>query len=230
MSHSKSMQQFRDYLGKLDIKEMPRMLQAAAAAAEKRVTINIALDDQQFLKDNGYSLCIAKRTKEHSYNVIWSSYDKYVARNMFSWVPLYELFGSNTFQDGIRVETLTNMVQIGLGETSLLNEAGILKPPTTGGPEESITMNNEYGAIHPGLNQVITTPKGTQASIPFYLAENQIAAGSVTMTPVEKVQVWFEQKVQTGTMFSTARSNAVEIDLTFSNDETRTYKDGRWIK
>jgi hypothetical protein len=58
--------------------------------------------------------------------------------------------------------------------------------------------------------------------------ENSIVAGKDILTPVEKVQVWFEQDVVTSTMFSSARSNAVEVDLTDHNTATRLYSNGIW--
>jgi hypothetical protein len=53
--------------------------------------------------------------------------------------------------------------------------------------------------------------------------------GDVALTPVESVQVWFEQNIETSTMFSSARSKAVQIDLTSVNTAARKYVGGEWI-
>ena len=60
------------------------------------------------------------------------------------------------------------------------------------------------------------------------VAQNPIEKGTDTLTPVESVQVWFEQDVVTGTMFSLAKSNVAEINLTTTNTATWLYTNGSW--
>ncbi|WP_194788843.1 hypothetical protein [Pseudomonas sp. UFMG81] len=206
-----------------------RLLGTVAAAATKQVTIKVATSDLQFLKANNYKLCFAKKVGDAAYNVVWQSYDKFLVTNTFSWTPQYQLFGTNRFEDNVTVDASTNIVTIGLGQQATLDKAGVLGAPSTGGPDTSITMLNNYGSIHPGVNQLSTGIDGSQVSTPIYVAENSVALGSATLTPKETVLVWFQQDVETSTMFSTARSNAQEIDLTFSNSATYEYKDQKWI-
>lgn len=212
----------------LDVVQKARVLNAAVAASEKSVAIQIASDDLAALKKANYRLCFAKKVGEAAYNVVWQAYDSYLANNTFSWTPQYELFGSNTFEANIKVFVSTNKVRIGLGETSVLDTAGTLGQPFTDGPATSFTMENEYGPIHPGVNQLSTSTMGKTESTPIYVAENQIVLGATVLTPVEKVLVWFEQEIQTSTMFSTSRSKAVEVDLTGTNSATRLYSGGQW--
>ncbi len=203
-------------------------LRAALAASEKTVTIQIALDDLKFLKASNYRLCFAKKVSQGDYNVVWQSYTQYLANNSFSWTPQYQLFGSNVFQANILVKVSTNLVRIGLGEESVLDEAGVLNPPTTGGPATSVNLVNDFGSIHPGLNQLSIGLDGKQVSTPIYVAPVPVATGTASLTPVEKVLVWFEQNIETSTMFSDARTRQIEIDLTFENNATRLYQDGKW--
>jgi hypothetical protein len=204
-------------------------IRAAVESTQKTVIIEIAGDDLDFLKLNEYKICLAKKVSQEAYNVVWQSYNSYLNNNEFTWIPMYELFGTKRFSDQIQVKVETNLVKIGLGEEATLAPSGRLSAPRTGGPEQSITMINEYGSIHPGLNQVSTDLDGKLVSAPFYVATKAVALGQVTLTPVEKVLVWFEQNIQTGTMFSTARSMEVEIDLTDTSTATRRYQDGQWI-
>ncbi len=209
---------------------LARAVRNATVASEKVVHINVAEGDLQTLKDNNYALCFAKKVKDGTYNVIWSSSFKYLALNDFSWTPMYQVFGTNTFEEGIKVKATALAKDIGLGEQATLNAAGIIGDIKTGGPDTGITLYNEYGPIHPGLNQLSTGIDGEQISNPFYVAESQIVTGDIVMTPVEKILVWFEQKVVTSQIFTTARAKSVEIDMTFSNEETRRYEGGEWVK
>lgn len=205
-----------------------KVLTSTLAATLKMVTIQIDAGDLTQLKQSGYKLCFAKKVGNEAYNVIWQSYVQYLSNNDFSWTPQYQLFGSNQFQANVTVKASTNTVNIGLGEQSTLDSNGLLGSAISGGPDTAITLINNYGPIHPGINQLSTGLDGTQISTPIYVASNQVVTGQTVLTPVEKVLVWFEQNVQTSTMFSTSRSNAIEVDLTNVNDATRLYIGGVW--
>jgi len=120
------------------------------------------------------------------------------------------------------------VVNIGPGETSVLDEDGVLGEPKTGGKPTSITLQNNYGSIHVGLNQLSTGIDGRQISTPIFLTPRTMVSGDVQLTPIDRVLVWFEQDIRTSTIFSTARSRAVEIDLTSTNSATRLYAGQQW--
>lgn len=202
-------------------------LTALLDAAQKTVNIDIDPDTLEDLKNNEYKLCFAKKVAS-TYNVVWQSYDSYLVSNQFQWTPQYQLFGSNTFQDGLTVRVSTNLVNIGLNQVSVLDSSGVLLPPASGGLVTAITMNNKYGLIHPGLNQLSTGIDGQAISTSIYVAPDAVEPGDIQLTPEDVVLVWFEQDIETSTMFSVAQTNAVEIDLTDSNSETRLYKNGVW--
>jgi hypothetical protein len=203
-------------------------LQAALEATSKIIHVQVADDDLESLKSSKYKLCFAKKIADHDYNVVWQSSDKYTTTTTFSWVPMYELFGTNTFKDSVTVKADTKHVRIGLGQTSTLDPAGLLQDAVSGGPDISITMANQYGDIRPGLTQIASLGGDSTASQPFYVAPLPIKLGSVALTPVDSVLIWFEQNIQTSTMFSTARSNTQELDMTTKNEVSVLYKDGKW--
>ncbi|AFY43919.1 hypothetical protein [Nostoc sp. PCC 7107] len=205
-------------------------LQTALTASKKTVDIQIAPDDLNTLKGSDYKLCFAKKVGDNDYNVVWQSFTAYLSNNSFLWTPQYQLFGSNIFQSNIEVKVSTNTIKIGLGEQSILSKAGLLQPPSTGGEPTGFTLKNEFGNIHPGVNQMsFNTITGKEVSTPIYVAQNPVVIGDTLLTPVEKVLVWFEQNIETSTMFSNSRSKSVEIDLTQDNSATRLYKNGSWI-
>lgn len=205
-----------------------RLLGSVTAAATKSVNIQIATEDLRTLKSGGYKLCFAKRVGDAAYNVVWQSYLEYLSNNTFSWTPMYQLFGTNTFQANIQVRAATNVVDIGLGQKSTLDEDGVLGPVSSGETGTSITLINNYGSIHPGVNQLSTGIDGKQVSTPIYVAANAIVQGTTNLTPKESILVWFEQNVQTSTMFSASRSNAQEIDLTSRDSATYLYAGQKW--
>ncbi|RON44301.1 hypothetical protein BK666_18290 [Pseudomonas frederiksbergensis] len=205
-----------------------KVLTSTLAATQKTVSIQIDSADLTTLKQNGYKLCFAKKVGTEAYNVVWQSYVQYLSFNDFSWTPQYQLFGTNQFQANVQVRASTNTVNIGLGQQSTLDSSGLLGAAVSGGADTDITLVNNYGAIHPGINQLSTGLDGAQVSTPIYVATNQVVTGQVTLKPVETILVWFEQNVQTSTMFSTSRSNAIEVDLTNVNSAARLYVGGVW--
>jgi hypothetical protein len=196
-------------------------------AMPKSVTVEIDTQDLETLKGNNYQLCFAKKVNT-AFDVVWQSYNDYLASNTFSWTPLYQLFGTNSFQSGVLVTADTNLQTIELGEQATLDQSGVLGPPATGGPGTGITLINNYGLIHPGLNSVSTGPDGMQRVTPIYVAQSAIETGQDLLTPIDVVQVWFEQDVQTSTMISQAVTNATTVDLTQTDAQTVLYSGGKW--
>ncbi|WP_299275114.1 hypothetical protein [uncultured Psychroserpens sp.] len=194
----------------------------------KTVQIKISSEELASLKGNGYKLCFAKKVGDNSYNVVWHAFDNYLSQNTFSWTPQYELFGINTFQHDIRVQAQTNIVKIGLGQTSTLNASGVLENPISGGPSIGITMENDYGNIHPGLNQTATGIDGRVSSDPIYVEKKTSIQGNASMIPIENILVWFQQLIETSTMISQIIGTPTEIDLTGTNSATRLYSNGKW--
>ncbi len=194
---------------------------------QKTVNIQITSEELETLKDNEYRLCFAKKVND-TFDVVWQSYQKYLDNNSFLWTPVYQLFGSNQFKGDVTVRVQTNTVNIELNQQATLNKEGVLGAPSTGGTTTGITMNNNYGNIHPGLNQLSTGIGGQQESTPIYVAPEVMVMGTDTLTPKEVVMVWFEQNIETSTMFSDVKSNSVTIDMTESNTQTRLYSGGKW--
>jgi hypothetical protein len=200
---------------------------AAVSEVTKTVDIQIADDDLTTLKQNGYSLCFAKKVND-SYTVVWQSSTQYLSDNTFSWHPSYQLFGTNTFQGSVVVKATTKIQSCDLGQICVLDSNGLLQPASDGGKATVLTFDNEFGLIHPGVNCLATNIEGNQVSTPIYVAQNAIVSGNDELTPVDIVQVWFQQNILTSTMLSNAVSNAVEIDMTSTNLATRLYQGGKW--
>jgi hypothetical protein len=216
----------------LDGKAMKYTLgnKAIEVPVSKEVNIEIADSDFEGLNKNGYWLCFAKIVGNEDYNVVWSSYtdQHYFTLDQFAWEPKYRIFGTNTFQSGVTVTACTKQVDIELGQEIVIDERGRLGDPEPGESSTSITLVNEFGYFRPGLSQLSVGVDGIEKINPIYVAKNQIAKGTVNLTPVEKVLIWFEQNIETSTMFSDARTQSSEVDLTNSNLVNKLYSKGNW--
>ena len=73
-------------------------------------TLNVLVDDNQvsWLKENQYSLCIAKQCETQAgskqpesdtpYTVIWKGDKDFIHKNQYQWSEEYQVFGSNEFK------------------------------------------------------------------------------------------------------------------------------------
>ncbi len=208
--------------------ERTHALQNALKATEKQVKIQISEEDLQILKKEGYSLCFAKKVGDFDYDVIWKSMNKYLVNNIFTWQPIYQIFGTNIFEDEVKVEVSTNTQNIGLGEKTILDQAGVLSNPVTGGNKDAINVDNEYGEIHFAIAQVSVNENGAMETTPIYVSKEASIKGDAAFKPVEKIQVWFQHNAQTSTMFAEMRSNAMEVDLTNRSSAAIRYENGVW--
>ncbi len=192
----------------------------------KTLNVEIASEDLVNLQNAGVELNIAIRVN-NTFDVVWRSISNYGESNTYQWSPIFQVFASNEFTDGVTVQISTNLINVALGQMVTLDAAGVLGFVSEEGPADSISFINDFGLIHPGLAQQLTDPTGTQAILPIYIAQDIIALGSDVLTPTDEVLVWFED-TETGTMFSDARSNSVEVDLTSTNMQTRLFSNGEW--
>lgn len=208
--------------------EQTHTLQNCLAATEKKVVVQISEEELHKLKDSHYALCFAKKVGDFDYDVIWKSLDKYLATNTFSWQPMYQISGTNTFESDVKVEVATNIEDIGLGEKTILDRDGALSNPVTGGDPTAINVDNEYGNIHFVISQLSKNNGGAQETTPIFVSKDESIKGDAHFKPVEKILVWFQQNAQTSTMFTEMRSNAMEVDLTNKNVASIRYENGTW--
>ncbi len=192
----------------------------------KTLNVEIASEDLVNLQNAGVELNIAIRVN-NTFDVVWRSISNYGESNNYQWSPIFQVFASNEFTDGVTVQISTNVVNVALGQEVTLDAAGVLGFVSEEGPADSISFINDFGLIHPGLAQQLTDPTGTQAILPIYIAQDIIALGSDVLTPTDEVLVWFED-TETGTMFSDARANSIVVDLTEIVVATIRFSNGEW--
>jgi hypothetical protein len=195
----------------------------------KSIQIQIDPSSLNELKEAQYSLCIAGKVND-SYDVAWWASGQFLTENTFSWPSQYQIFGANVFEVGAQTEIATSITDIALGETSVLDQEGVVGPARTGGPSNSITLVNQYGPVHPGLMSLLVDPDGIELSAPVYVSQQAIASGTAELTPTDVVLVWFQQNISSGTMIDGNIPNPIEIDMTATDSVTWLYQNGGWSR
>ncbi|KAF9455894.1 hypothetical protein BDZ94DRAFT_1241923, partial [Collybia nuda] len=181
-------------------------------------TLHIDLDDTELatLKSSGYSLCIAKKVN-NAYNVVWQGIS-FLSKNTFEWTEDYAVFGQVDFTSGALVSEATNILPIALGESTELDVNGIFQDAQGSPGGGSIIVNNNYGSINLGVEAKLG---GVLA--PIYVDQLPAVAGTETLTPIEKVMVWFDRTLTSSTMFTSSVSLSFEIDFTGITTQTASY-------
>jgi hypothetical protein len=67
------------------------------------------------------------------------------------------------------------------------------------------------------------------AVAPIYVSQQASMPGEYELTPMKTLLVWFQQNIQSGTMFTNSPSMSVEIDMTYTDAATRLYQNQQWI-
>lgn len=177
----------------------------------KRVTIEIPPDDVRALRANGETLCIAKKVRTRGYNVICWADSRYSVSNSFEWMPEFQIFGSKRFAEGERVTDMTGAVDMVLGGHMTFEEQGRFgpAPPRGDGDGEALNLTNRFGPIHVGIRQRCVV-SGTEVVAPIHLTSERMRTGMVSLRPIDRVLIWFEQWSETGMIFTHPRPHAIE--------------------
>jgi hypothetical protein len=209
---------------------LPR--QEGTATMAKLVEVQIAPDDLEFLKSNQYLLCFAKMS-ENSNNpaIVWQCFSGYLQNNPFSWLPLYQVFGSSSFSVGGVATVDTGAMTIGLGQQATFTADAAFQTPVADAsvPPNSFRIQDQYRQqIHFGFANASTGPDGVQRITPVFVT--QAAVGDFTFVsfePLDTVRVWFQQDVVTSSIVASI-PNSIEISLATRDFGKLRYQGGQW--
>ncbi|MBR0869048.1 hypothetical protein JQ633_01670 [Bradyrhizobium tropiciagri] len=199
----------------------------------KSLEIEIALDDLEFLTIHHYRLCIAAIASDGNAVVVWRSFDHYLANNSFSLASHFEVFGTSSLAIGSVVSIDTGTMAIAPGQQTTLTADAFL-PPVAGRDTASITIDNQYPRpIHLGVSRALTGPDKVAQTTPVFVSQAALNGRDVfSYTPRERLRVWFQENVVTGTMLDRETlangPNAIEVDLSASKTPSLRYENGMW--
>ncbi|PPQ64860.1 hypothetical protein CVT26_002578 [Gymnopilus dilepis] len=176
----------------------------AALAQTFNLTVQISDNQLTNLKDLGYNLCIAKKVNQN-YTVVWSGNQSYLSNNIFEWEESYQVFGTNTFQNGALVNVATNQVDIAFNQTSILSKEGVMEPATGSIAPGPFFVDNQLGDIHIGVNALLGG-----SFLPIYVSP-EVVQSINTLQPITTVMAWFALSQNTSTMFFQSETQGIEV-------------------
>ena len=201
-----------------------------AANSVKTLTVKIDELDIPAQQNLGFNLNIATEVNG-TFNVVWWSSSEYLLTNVYHWSDVFSVFASGSIQPGevVTLASESNHVPVVLGDRVIIESPGVLDQPIQGGPSNAILFTNNFQTpLQPALNQLLTTPEGFQATLPTFIRPLPLLTGTMgTITPVDKVIVWFGV-AETGAVFSSVPLNAFPVDLTESDTVTIRFSGGVW--
>ncbi|MEM1323923.1 MAG: hypothetical protein AAGG75_26925 [Bacteroidota bacterium] len=209
------------------MKKQPQT-QQPQQAVEKSIKVEISPKDLRILKAGEFKLCFAKKVGNNNFNVVWQSYSRYLEINTLSWSPKYEVFCTLSHKYYTPVVINSNSISPEPGYIIVINSAGILELVPSDNPSDGIVVKNEFRPVYIGLSQFSSGIDGQLQATPIYLSPQVPTYSAILLNPIEKVLVWFEQGSQTSTLFSGPVTNAIEVDLTNTNQITLSFANERW--
>lgn len=185
-------------------------------------------------RKNNYSFYLAKKVND-DFTVIWQSKGpvatvdspSYQYKNTFDITT--PSFIVNFTNDPVRVDDLTfssggGDLAIGTGQTTTLQDTGILTPAKNGGKALDILINNE---LQGNPHEILLDSNGN------YLWVNRLSGmniGTATLTSKNEYQLWFGNIQETGTLIATNLSSAYVATLQDGGSIVLTYNNnGKWV-
>lgn len=184
---------------------------------EKSLVVYIADQDLSTLKNAGYALCFAKRSKDEPYNMVWLADAEYGTCSQLSWESRFVFLLAAGFWDRKKVFITAQSDPLALGQECTLLESGAFGSPRTGTIAGAVALAlQNRNPVYPGIGQYRGF-NGQEGTIqPVYVAKNPVVSGMDVVYPQDKILVWFEQDTQSGMMFEHSRSQAIGLHHTTS--------------
>ncbi|KAF4498125.1 hypothetical protein FAGAP_5717 [Fusarium agapanthi] len=176
------------------------------------------------LAQQDYSLCLAFGVEDDEPRVIASSsiLAPYVKTE---WNDGYGIAASDSrFMEGALVQVATEVQSIKPGQTYTLNSnwAGSV---SDGGRQGGLCFNNQCETVSP----IICKKIGSRWA-PIYIAPRQLPRGTIQEIKLNnKVTVWFQSEISTGSMINGISGQSIEIDMSGRTNATAVFSDDyRW--
>ncbi|MEN3349209.1 MAG: hypothetical protein V7632_2844 [Bradyrhizobium sp.] len=194
----------------------------------KAFAIEFAPDDLEYLKTNGYLLCVASAADSGKTLVVWRCFSDYLEHNPFSLIDQYEVFGTSSFKIGEVVTIDTETMAIAPGQQTVLTADAKFLTPTDGTPGNIIINSGYPDPIHIGFSNTLTGPDNVQQTTPLFVSDAVTNFSTYVYLPLDKLQVWLQQNAVTGVIINADVVNAAMIDLTKKDFVKLTYQNGEW--
>ncbi|QPF83461.1 hypothetical protein IC762_27695 [Bradyrhizobium genosp. L] len=195
----------------------------------KSFEIEIALDDLELLKAQGYLLCVAGAFGEERPLVVWRCFGNYLENNPFSLTGQFEVFATSSFKIGGVVHVDTKTMAIAPGQQTTFTADAEFQPPVAIDQPRSIMIQSQYpGPTHIGFNSTLTGPDNVQQTTPIFVSDNVFGSTNFVFMPLDAFQVWLQQNVVTSNIIDPHITNPGTIDLTNKDFVKLTYQNGKW--
>jgi len=207
----------------------------------KEIIIKINEQDRVELLTNQYRLCMAGRDRDYEYHVIGFAEVDYYEQNLIHLEDLYQVFYCVNIKDrGILFPPMTPRA-ISPGQQIEISKMGELSSPTQSQEaKDEIHIINNYISVYPGIKRSFSLNNGTSQYIPTFIAPYAALVGRYSIKMLECVQIWFEQKAESGmvilnnTRQIVGAGKTLAVEINFSELQTQqaivTYHNKNWIK
>jgi len=197
-------------------------------------SINLSIENHALatLIKGAYSLCVAKVLQDASgevSNVVMATIPSLEPMMTIKWTDKYQIYvTSDPYQEGTVVSTGGSQPEaVPLGHSYVIS--GWADPPKVINDSEAPT--NGF-CLKNGMEcSVVVSIQDphTLKFVPIYISPESLIAGTDTLTPIDKVVLWFGRSVTTATMIAVDKGNSLTVDCT-DGPQTVSFKaPGTWV-
>jgi len=196
------------------------------------INLNIDTDVLATLIKGAYTLCVAKVLQDPTgevSNVVMATIPSLEPIMTIKWTDTYQIYAtSDPYQEGTVISTGgSKPMLVPLAHSYVMS--GWADPPKVindpAAPANGFCFKNgmECSAV------VSVQDPHTLKFVPIYISPEPVIAGTVTLTPIDKVVLWFGRSVTTATMIAVDKGNSLTVDCT-DGPQTVSFKaPGTWV-
>jgi len=184
------------------------------------------------LVKGAYTLCVAKVLIDSSgevSNVIMATIPQLEPDMTIKWTDMYQIYAaSDPYQEGSVIVTGGSTPKpVPLGHSYVIKSwddpPKVINDPEA--PPNGFCFKN--GMVCSAV--VSMQDPHTKQFVPIYISPEPLVAGTDTLTPINKVVLWFGRNVETATMIADDKGNSLTVDCT-DGPQAVTYKEpGLWV-
>ncbi|KAF8800368.1 hypothetical protein BYT27DRAFT_7200278 [Phlegmacium glaucopus] len=184
------------------------------------------------LKESGFNLCLTRDVvygqNELRGNVVFAMIpaEKLAPVMTLIWEEKYQVYETNTFEVGVKVDVGTTIADIQGGQQADFDKNGAYKVhgPTRAG--EPFNVQNDWqNWARVGVNNYDASTKKF-ASI--FISPKVPLAMLSTLLPIQNYRVFWHMSLETNTIFDVAKTPTYSFSLTKVSDITLEYMNATW--
>ncbi|KAF8800349.1 hypothetical protein BYT27DRAFT_7245685 [Phlegmacium glaucopus] len=198
-----------------------------------KLKVLVEATELQNLKSSGFNLCLTRDVQygknELKGNVVFAMIpaEKLAPVMTLSWEEKYQVYETNTFEAGVKVDVGTTVADIQGGQQADFDVNGAHKVHGPSKAGEPFHVQNDWqNWARVGVNNY---DAATKQFASIFISPKVPLTTLSSLLPIQNYGVFWHMSLETNTMFDVAKTPTYPFSLTKVSEITLEYKDASWV-